>query len=287
MVFQSYALWPHLRVEQNVAYPLKMRKWDRGRIRGAVADVLKLVGCEALASRYPAQLSGGQQQRIALARALVAEPALVLFDEPLSNLDVKLRNALRVEIRELQARVGFTGLYVTHDQEEAWALADHVVVMQNGRIVQQGRPREVYDNPANEYVGRFIGDLNMIPGRLIEHDGELSVETRVGPFRGRPTTDALSAGEAVWLAVAEEDLHLTHETDEVADHLNCWSGDLERVVDLGRNHQAIVSIGAEDPWRARLGASGAPQPGERVQLIADPAACLIVAAQSADAGTGQ
>ena len=175
MVFQSYALFPHLTVFENVAYGLRIAKLPWAGITQQVGDVLDLVGMPQVASRYPAQLSGGQQQRVALARALVMKPKVLLFDEPLSNLDAKLRKRVRGEIRELQQRLGITSIYVTHDQTEALALSDVIVVMDRGRIEQIGTPVDLYRRPASEFVADFIGEANLLPGRYA--DSRLIVES--------------------------------------------------------------------------------------------------------------
>ncbi len=168
MVFQSYALFPHLTVFENVAYGLRIAKLAWEVITRQVGDALALLGLPQVASRYPGQLSGGQQQRVALARALVMEPKVLLFDEPLSNLDAKLRKRVRGEIRELQQRLGITSLYVTHDQAEALALSDIIVVMDKGQIAQIGTPTELYSHPASQFVADFIGEANLLPGRYAD-----------------------------------------------------------------------------------------------------------------------
>ncbi|MGE0305833.1 MAG: ABC transporter ATP-binding protein [Acidimicrobiia bacterium] len=178
MVFQSYALWPHMTVRRNIAYPLRARRIREGLSDGWVEQAASLVDCTGLLDRYPSQLSGGQQQRIAVARALVARPTLLLFDEPLSNLDARLRDQLRHEIHQLHRRVGFTGLYVTHDQAEALAIGDRLAIMRDGRIEQLGTPREVFERPATEYVASFIGvgnriDLHTEAGRWASSSGQL------------------------------------------------------------------------------------------------------------------
>lgn len=162
MVFQSYALWPHKTVRENIAYPLRARRLREGLQQGWVDDVARLVDCTNLLDRYPGQLSGGQQQRVALARGLVARPDLMLFDEPLSNLDALLRVRVRNDLHELHRRLGFAGVYVTHDQAEAFAIGDRVAVMQLGRLEQVGKPEDVFERPANEYVANFVGMTNAI-----------------------------------------------------------------------------------------------------------------------------
>jgi len=162
MVFQSYAVWPHMNVFANVAYPLKIKKMDKKEMKRRVGDVLSLVKMPELADRYPHQLSGGQQQRVALARALVMDPEVLLLDEPLSNLDAKLREEMRLELKELQRQTGVTIIFVTHDQLEAMVLSDRVVVMREGAIQQIGTPTEIYRQPANRFVADFIGVANFI-----------------------------------------------------------------------------------------------------------------------------
>ncbi|MDQ7844882.1 MAG: ABC transporter ATP-binding protein [Armatimonadota bacterium] len=180
MVFQSYALFPHLTVFENVAYGLRIMKQPEAEIRAQVGAVLDLVGLPGVGERFPAQLSGGQQQRVALARALVMKPKVLLFDEPLSNLDAKLRKRVRGEIRDLQRRLGITSIYVTHDQAEALALSDIIVVMNQGRVEQVGSPFDLYRRPATRFVADFIGEANLLPGRY--SDGSVAVGPYVFPF---------------------------------------------------------------------------------------------------------
>ncbi len=172
MVFQSYALLPHYNIFDNVAYGLKLRRLDKATIKQKVTDILKLVGLEGMEARMTNQLSGGQQQRVALARALVLEPGVLLFDEPLSNLDAKLRVSMRTEIRRIQQQAGITAIYVTHDQSEAMALSDQIIIMQKGVVAQIGTPQEVYYHPANEFVADFIGEANFLRGELINKAGD-------------------------------------------------------------------------------------------------------------------
>ncbi len=172
MVFQSYALFPHMSVLENVSYGLKMSGHAKGEIASRVRDVLKQLGLENLSARYPNELSGGQQQRVAVARAIVLEPRVLLFDEPLSNLDAKLRRYVRQEIRDLQQALGLTVVYVTHDQEEALAVSDIVVVMNNATIAQQGTPRELHDRPLTRFVADFIGGANVLPCEIVSTQGE-------------------------------------------------------------------------------------------------------------------
>lgn len=167
MVFQSYALLPHYNVYNNVAYGLKIRKMTKDVIKEKVTKILELVGLSGMEERMTYRLSGGQQQRVALARALVVEPAVLLFDEPLSNLDAKLRVSMRTEIRKIQKEVGITAIYVTHDQSEAMAISDSIIIMDKGKIMQIGSPREIYFNPANQFVADFIGEANFLSGEVV------------------------------------------------------------------------------------------------------------------------
>jgi len=185
MVFQNYALWPHMTIFDNIAYGLKLKKFLREEISSKVLHTLKLVNLSGLEKRYPGQLSGGQQQRVALARALVLNPDVLLLDEPLSNLDAKIRLQVRAEIRKLQKDLGITTIYVTHDQEEALTLSDRIAVVDHGKLQQIGSPRDLYAKPENPFVADFIGINNLIPGEVQEiMDGErkMKVQTDVGPM---------------------------------------------------------------------------------------------------------
>lgn len=175
MVFQNYALFPHMNVYDNIAYGLKLQKLPKSEIDERVHKILKLMNMEGFAERVPSQMSGGQQQRVSLARALVMEPGVLLFDEPLSNLDAKLRLHMRDEIRKIQQEVFITSIYVTHDQAEAMGLADRVIIMKDGKMEQAGSPIEVYQHPANEFVANFIGRANIFSGKLIEKNNSSCV----------------------------------------------------------------------------------------------------------------
>ena len=186
MVFQNYALWPHMTVFQNVAYGLRIRRVRGSALAAQVDEGLRKVNLSGLGARYPGQLSGGQQQRVALARALVLSPDILLLDEPLSNLDAKIRVQVRAEIRKLQQALGITTVYVTHDQEEALSLSDRVAVMRDGRVLQLGPPRELYESPRTRFVADFVGTNNLVAGRVLEAAGEaVVVETGLGRLRAR------------------------------------------------------------------------------------------------------
>jgi iron(III) transport system ATP-binding protein len=212
MVFQSYAIWPHMTVFDNVAYPLRVRRTPRSEIRDRVLAALRLVEMEGCAERPAPALSGGQQQRVAIARALVFEPALLLLDEPLSNLDARLRSQMGSEFRSLQKRLGITSLYVTHDQEEAMALSDRVVVMQAGRVLQIGVPEDIYQRPLSAAVASFFGSPNLLPATVIgcarNGDNEFEVSVR-GFWEGVCRAGvALAAGSSVLIMVRPENVHL-------------------------------------------------------------------------------
>jgi putative spermidine/putrescine transport system ATP-binding protein len=236
VVFQSYALFPHLSVLENVAFGLKMRHVPVAEITERVGHALDLVQLSSLDQRYPKQLSGGQQQRVALARALVIEPSVLLLDEPLSNLDANLREQMRFEIREIQQRIGITTVFVTHDQGEAIAAADRLVVMEKGRVRQVGTPRMVYEKPADLFVAGFIGQSNLIRGRVGDIRGhETLVETDCGKVAVRTETP-FRLGEHAVLALRPEDLRVAPYA--CPEH-NSLAGRVTRVSYLG----AAVNVG--------------------------------------------
>ncbi|QGY38669.1 ATP-binding cassette domain-containing protein [Pseudodesulfovibrio cashew] len=205
-VFQNYALFPHLRVADNVAFGLKLRKLPADEVDRRVDRALETVKMQSMASRYPSQLSGGQQQRVALARAFVNEPELLLLDEPLGALDLKMRRHMQVELKDLQQRLAMSFLYVTHDQEEAFALSDLIIVMNNGRIEQQGSPEDIYHRPANAYVADFIGGANLLPGAVTGVDkGRAAITTALGPVEA-DCSDTVAMGEPASLCIRAEDI---------------------------------------------------------------------------------
>jgi iron(III) transport system ATP-binding protein len=209
MVFQSYALFPHLSVFENVAYGLRLRRRSGAALREAVERTLQLVNLVGLGSRRPSELSGGQQQRVALARAMAIEPRVLLFDEPLSNLDAKLRVALRTEIRRIQQQLGITSIYVTHDQSEAMALSDVVVVMNAGQVEQAGTPDEVYRRPASRFVADFIGRANFVEGVVERQEGASSVEVSLfGRRMSVPAADGQRAGGRAVVVVRPESIRV-------------------------------------------------------------------------------
>ncbi len=217
MVFQSYAIWPHMTVAENVAYPLRMRRVSKAQIAEKVRDVLDLVGMAGFGEKPATKLSGGQQQRVALARALVFQPEILLLDEPLSNLDAKLREHMRFELRMMQQRVGLTALFVTHDQDEALTLSDRLVVMNQGRIEQIGTPEEIYERPATRFVAEFIGKGNMIEiAGQIDHSGDgaaFDLPTFEAPVRIvlPPKSVRVAPGDAAALTKAQPCLFIRPE----------------------------------------------------------------------------
>ena len=211
MVFQSYALFPHLNVFENIAYGLKIKQLKPDKIKAKVHEILGLVGLTDLEARSPNQLSGGQQQRVALARALVMEPSVLLFDEPLSNLDAKLRIHMRREIRKIQRQFGITSIYVTHDQAEAMSMSDRIIVMNKGIVEQVGTPQEVYATPASQFVADFIGTANIVPGVVSAADGGVAQIEALGAIFPVKTNLAVASGDTVKLIVRPEAVRLALE----------------------------------------------------------------------------
>ncbi|KYH29459.1 MULTISPECIES: ABC transporter ATP-binding protein [Clostridium] len=211
MVFQSYALFPHYNIFDNVAYGLRLKKLDKNVIREKVANIIELVGLKGMENRYPNQLSGGQQQRVALARALVMEPGVLLFDEPLSNLDAKLRVHMRTEIRKIQKKVGITAIYVTHDQSEAMSLSDRIIIMNKGIIEQVGTPKEVYYRPSTEFVADFIGTANFIDAVIDSVDGNAAIVNIYGKKMSVPYDGQKKAGEKCKLVLRPEAVQIKEE----------------------------------------------------------------------------
>ena len=219
MVFQSYAIFPHMSVEQNVGFGLELKGRPKSEIRDECAKVMEVMGITELGKRRPDQLSGGQQQRVALARAVVNRPRVLLFDEPLSNLDAKLRESMRVEIRRIQQAFGITSIYVTHDQAEAMTVSDRIVVMERGLVMQVGTPFEVYSRPATRFVADFIGRVNLFPVKvsaLPAHGADALVTLEKSRFAAASIAPPLRAGDEALLMLRPESLRL-HTPDEASD----------------------------------------------------------------------
>ena len=276
MVFQNYAVWPHKTVYANVAFGLEIRKISRAEARARVARVLELVNLAGLEDRYPNQLSGGQQQRVALARSLVVEPSILLLDEPLSNLDAKLRERMRWELKELQRRTGITFVYVTHDQSEAMALSDRIAVMHQGELQQYGRPRDVYARPANRTVADFMGLVNLVPGRVARAAGDASLVTVGGNHALRVTLPAgAREGQAVQVAIRPESIQLASPADGSASGADVVPAKVVDVTFLGNLTDCHVTL--EDGTRVRVQAdAGASlEVGQHVHVRFDSQLCTI------------
>jgi iron(III) transport system ATP-binding protein len=276
MVFQSYAIWPHMTVFENAAFPLQVSKSriPRKEIANKVLRVLKVVALEDLAEREATKLSGGQQQRLALARALVMEPPLLLLDEPLSNLDAKLRERMRFELKRLQRDLGITTVYVTHDQSEALALSHSVAVMDRGRIQQTGAPREIYERPANQFVADFIGTTNFLRATVDGPDaaaGFYRVASEVGTLKVR-AVDALEAGTKVVISVRPEDIRLS-ETPPSGD--NVLEGTVHTKVFLGESVDFEVKIN-QRLVLSRAHPSLGTRVGHPIHLSLDPEKCVAL-----------
>src|SRR5438445_11019758 len=245
MVFQNYALWPHMTVRDNIASGLKLRKLGGAAIAERVAAGLDKVNLAGLELRYPGQLSGGQQQRVALARALVLNPDILLLDEPLSNLDAKIRVQVRAEIRSLQQELRITTIYVTHNQEEALSLSDRVAVMKDGRVLQVGAPKELDERPRTRFVADFVGTNNLVPGRVSEQrSGQLVVETALGPLRAIAEA---AVGERCVLAIRPENVALDSRS---APDGNLVRGRIAFVAYLGRTGRYDVEAAGGQIMRA-------------------------------------
>lgn len=240
MVFQTYAVWPHMNVFDNVAYPLKIQKLSKEEIKKEVEQILEVVHLKQYESRMPSQLSGGQQQRVALGRALVAKPKLLLLDEPLSNLDAKLRESMRFEIKEIQKRLGITVVYVTHDQVEAMTMSDRVFLMNNGVVQQVGSPLEIYRHPVNQFVANFVGKANFIKGTIKSGCIELKGTNQSVAYNGSESGDVI-------LTLRPENIKIVSESSDL-------TGTLKTIYYLGNENDCQIDIGG----------------GVMVRVIADP-----------------
>jgi spermidine/putrescine transport system ATP-binding protein len=243
-VFQDYALFPHMTVGENVAYGLRVKRVPRSEIRSRIEEELNLVALSGYEPRFPRELSGGQQQRIALARALICQPIILLLDEPLGALDLKLRKEMQIALKSIQTKVGITFIHVTHDQEEAMTMADRIVVMSSGRIIQIGSPKELYYNPVNRFVADFIGETNMIEGDIVESDAnEVKVKFRNSVITSEKPVhiDAaqLQPGKRVSLSVRPEKISI-HRTR--LDHPNVLTGVVSGIFFLGVEQKIKVEI---------------------------------------------
>ncbi len=277
MVFQDYALWPHLTVEGNVGYALRRRKLDAGAARARIRGVLERVGLGRHGARYPHELSGGEQQRVALARAVVAEPQLLLFDEPLSNLDADLRERLRVEIATLTRECGATAIYITHDQTEAFALADTIGVLDHGELLQLASPEDVYRRPATPFVARFTGVAGELVGTVVRGLGE-SVEVRVGDLLVRARgLGSPAVGDVVRVVVRPAATSITEggRTPPGDRGSGALAGVVTDVAYRGRGYDHVVAAG---PWvLSAVHGARAHSRGSAVEVVLDPEHCVAFA----------
>ena len=264
MVFQSYALLPHYNVFDNVAYGLKLRKVPKEEIKDRVMKILDLVELTGMEGRMTNQLSGGQQQRVALARALVIEPSVLLFDEPLSNLDAKLRVTMRTEIRRIQQEVGITAIYVTHDQSEAMALSDNIIIMNKGVVAQMGTPQEIYYHPVNEFVADFIGEANFLKGKMTGRRGDLVTLDIEGNPLEVEGNDRMEVGSEYTLVLRPEAATLADEGGlpcEVV--LSCFMGSYQNYHVMVGN--TLVKLEEHNPKNKHIYAMG-----DNCSLVFDP-----------------
>ncbi|MER8529605.1 ABC transporter ATP-binding protein [Mesorhizobium sp. M0814] len=276
LVFQNYALFPHKNVFDNVAFGLKYRNVPKPEIVRRVKKALDMVRLPGSETKLPSQLSGGQQQRIALARAIVFEPEVLLLDEPLSALDANMREDMRVEIKKIQRETGITAIFVTHDQEEALSMSDHIVVMNAGLIEQIGSPAQVYDQPATAFVANFLGKANMLPGSVTVMDGKMAtIALASGHVVKAAAPKALATGSAVTVVVRPQKL-----TVGTAGGANRLAGRIVSTSYLGGNAVYEIDIGAGTLVRANTLIDGQPlREGEAVDVCFDPLGCVLLDAQ--------
>jgi iron(III) transport system ATP-binding protein len=278
MVFQNYALWPHMDVWNNVAYGLKMRRVSEAEKQERVARALEIVQMQSFARRVPNQLSGGQQQRVALARALVIEPDVVLLDEPLSNLDAKLRLETRAQIKEIHGKIKRTMIYVTHDQTEALSMADRIAVMRRGRIVQLGTPRALYTRPESAFVAEFIGGTNLLPGRLEETGDLFLVKTDAGMVRAQNGAKGGMRGHPVLCSVRPESVRLRPVEESAHELMNQLTAEVQSVMYLGDSEEYSLRLGGGVLLRAveHDQAIRKAQVGDQVTIHFDPRDVVVL-----------
>lgn len=277
MVFQNYAVWPHLKVFDNVAYGLKIQRFPREVIKEKVREILQSLGLEGLEKRYPSQLSGGQQQRVALARALVRNPKVLLLDEPLSNLDAKLRERMRFEIKSIVRERNITTVYVTHDQAEAMVISDRIAVMESGNIVQVDAPEEIYKRPANRFVADFIGTTNFIPGNIIEiqKDNFVHIQSEAGKRFICKIFDSsvVSPGMKVFASIRPEDIEVYEGPDK--NRVNLYKGVIQHRAYLGNFLYLFVNIDGT-MIRVQTPYYITQKEGEELFLFLNPDKCIAL-----------
>lgn len=282
MVFQSYAIWPHMTVESNVAFPLRMRRVPKqDRVRRA-HHALEIVGLSGLGRRYPAELSGGQQQRVALARAVVSEPSLILYDEPLSNLDAKLREEMRFWLRELHGRIGAGAIFVTHDQEEALVLSDQICVMRNGKIEQTGTPSDIYQRPASRFVAEFVGSMNVLHCEVSEEtwdEARLANGVRV-KLKGFGSGTRPASIDSARVAIRPHHIQLRVSERETASEMrtsNTVVGTVTSRGYLGSSIRFRVALDSGESIFADVAPPSSVDAGDVVEAYLPPEHCMIVA----------
>ncbi len=278
MVFQNYAVWPHMKVYNNVVYGLKIQRISKEDVRQRARQVLEMVGLEGLEERYPAQLSGGQQQRVALARALVRNPKVLLLDEPLSNLDAKLREKMRFEIKSLVRRMGITSVYVTHDQAEAMVISDRIAVMDSGNVVQVGTAEVIYEKPANRFVADFIGTTNFVEGEVVKVDpetGETVIRTGFDEKLRCRTADVstIAPGQKVSASIRPEDVEIFASAPE--DRANVCKGTVAHKAYLGNFLYFFINV-AETMIRVQASHQIPRKEGEGLYLYLNPEKTTIL-----------
>jgi spermidine/putrescine transport system ATP-binding protein len=279
-VFQSYALFPHLNVYENVAFGLRRKRRPKDEVDRRVKETLRLVDLPGFENRKPSQLSGGQQQRVALARALVNRPQILLLDEPLGALDLKLRKQMQLELKRIQAEVGITFLYVTHDQEEAMTMSDEIAVMRHGRIEQIGAPEDIYENPATEFVAGFLGASNLLDGDVVDAEGGHSTVKLVsGDAISVPTSRVDGQGTRVKVGVRPEKIRLESGSADVPPGWNSVTGTLRMASFVGVSHQFTIDGPGDRPltvYAQNLGAETIPAPGQPVRMLWRPEHTFVV-----------
>ncbi len=278
MVFQNYAVWPHMKVFNNIVYGLKIRKISKQDIQEKALQVLALTGLTGLEERYPSQLSGGQQQRVALARALVSNPKVLLLDEPLSNLDAKLREELRFEIKSLVKRMGITSVYVTHDQAEAMVISDRIAIMESGNVVQIGTAEEIYEKPANRFVADFIGTMNFISGEVVQVLQDRNAVYVHTDFSEKmlctiPGTEPITQGQKVYASIRPENVEVF--TDPHQDRENLFKGTIAHKAYLGNFLYFFINIDGT-MIRVQIPHQMPQEEGQELYLFLDPQKCSIL-----------
>jgi ABC-type Fe3+/spermidine/putrescine transport system ATPase subunit len=276
MVFQSYAIWPHMTVFDNVAYPLRVRRAPRKVVQTLVGKTLALLGLEGMESRPATMLSGGQQQRVALARALVFEPHILLLDEPLSNLDAKLRVHMRAELKHLQQATGITSIFVTHDQAESMAVADRIVVMNQGRIEQVGTPVEIYERPRSRFVNEFVGSMNVLQGVVVEVDGShVTLVWGEQEVHGYVADDVhVRPGTRVVATIRPEKLEML--MNGANGSINQWSARVVGAFYYGDHREYELDVG-DQPMKISTASNISVEKGARVGITCDPSEVVVIA----------